>query len=113
MIIDRTADQTMLYLPCTMIFSVDLAHYRVSRAKDWISVDWDTICFNYYIQWHKNKFLSLLCLHLFVGQHHFKAEYIITRGNLFCITDPPISYKIDSFFQLYAPVEIAYINYLY
>ena len=27
-----------LYLTCTMISSVDLAHYGVSRAKDWVSV---------------------------------------------------------------------------
>ena len=28
-----------LYLTCTMVSSVDLAHYGVSRAKDWVSVD--------------------------------------------------------------------------
>ena len=28
----------MLYLTCTMISSVDLAHYRVSHAKDWVLV---------------------------------------------------------------------------
>ena len=33
----------MLYLTCTMISSVDLAHYGVSRAKDWVSVDCGTI----------------------------------------------------------------------
>ena len=32
----------MLYLTFTMIFSVDLAHYGVSRAKDWVSVDCST-----------------------------------------------------------------------
>ena len=37
-IIDRTGAQTMLYLTCTTITSVDLAHYGVSRAKDWVSV---------------------------------------------------------------------------
>ena len=36
---DRTGAQTMLYLICTMISSQDLAHYGVSRAKDWVSVD--------------------------------------------------------------------------
>ena len=41
-IIDRTGAQTMLYLTCTMISSVDLAHYGVSRAKDWVSVDCGT-----------------------------------------------------------------------
>ena len=29
----------MLYLTCTMISSVDLAHYGVFRSKDWVSVD--------------------------------------------------------------------------
>ena len=32
----------MLYLTCTMIASVDLAHYRVSRAKDRVSLDCGT-----------------------------------------------------------------------
>ena len=32
----------MLYLTCSMISSVDLACYGVSRAKDWVSVD----CYN-------------------------------------------------------------------
>ena len=41
-IIDRTGTQTMLYLTCTIITSVDLAHYGVSRAKDWVSVDCGT-----------------------------------------------------------------------
>ena len=29
----------MFYLTCTTITSVDLAHNRVSRAKDWVSVN--------------------------------------------------------------------------
>ena len=33
----------MLYLTCTTITSVDLAHYGVSGAKDWVSVDCGTI----------------------------------------------------------------------
>ena len=32
----------MLYLTFTTITSVDLAHYGVSRAKDWVSVDCGT-----------------------------------------------------------------------
>ena len=40
--IDRTGAQTMLYLTCTIISSVDLAHYGVSHAKHWVSVDCDT-----------------------------------------------------------------------
>ena len=28
----------MLYLTCTTITSIDLAHYGLSRAKDWVSV---------------------------------------------------------------------------
>ena len=30
---------SMLYLTCTTITSVDLEHYGVSRAKDWLSVN--------------------------------------------------------------------------
>ena len=33
-IIDRTGAQTMLYLTCTMMSSVDLARYGVPLAKD-------------------------------------------------------------------------------
>ena len=36
----------MLYLTCTTITSVDLAHYGVSRAKDWVSVDCSTSKFS-------------------------------------------------------------------
>ena len=32
----------MLYLTCTMISSVDLAYYELSRAKDWVSVNYGT-----------------------------------------------------------------------
>ena len=41
-IIDCTGAQTVLYLTCTMISSVNLAHYRVSCAKDLVSVDCGT-----------------------------------------------------------------------
>ena len=41
-IIDRTSAQTMLYLTCTMLSSVDIAHYGVPREKDWVSVDCGT-----------------------------------------------------------------------
>ena len=33
----------MLYLTCTMISSVDLAHYGESHAKNWVSVDCGTV----------------------------------------------------------------------
>ena len=32
----------MFYLTCTMISSVDLAHYGISLAKDWVSGDCGT-----------------------------------------------------------------------
>ena len=44
-IIDRTGAQTMLYLTCTTVTSVDLAHYGVFRAKDWVYVDCGTNSF--------------------------------------------------------------------
>ena len=37
----------MLYLTCTMIATVDLAHYGVSRAKDWVSVDCGTTLYHF------------------------------------------------------------------
>ena len=45
-VIDRTGAQSMHYLTCTIITSVDLAHYGVSRAKDWVSVDCGTKTFS-------------------------------------------------------------------
>ena len=42
-IIDRKGAQTMLYLTCTTKIGVDLAHFEVSRAKNWVSVDCGTI----------------------------------------------------------------------
>ena len=36
----------MLHLTCTMISSVDLAHYEVSRAKNWVSLDCGTNMYN-------------------------------------------------------------------
>ena len=36
----------MLYLTCTTISSVDLAHYGVSCAKDWAFVNCGTILFD-------------------------------------------------------------------
>ena len=39
----RTGAQSMLYLTCTTITSVDLAYYGVSHAKDWVFLDCGTI----------------------------------------------------------------------
>ena len=33
----------MLHLTCSLLSSVDLTHYGVSRTKDWISVDCGTM----------------------------------------------------------------------
>ena len=43
----------MLYLTCMIISSVHLAHYRVSRAKDWVpvSVDCGTMSVGAYSNW--------------------------------------------------------------
>ena len=56
-IIERTCAQTMLYLTCTMISIVDLAHYGVSRAEDWVSGDCGT---NSYIHVYGPFFFFLL-----------------------------------------------------
>ena len=39
----RGLSTVQAHKPCTTISSVDLAHYGVSRAKDWVSVDRGTI----------------------------------------------------------------------
>ena len=39
----------MLYLTCTMISSVGFAHYGVSRAKDWVSVDCGTRLISFHV----------------------------------------------------------------
>ena len=66
----RTGAQTMLYLTCTTITSVDQAHYGVSRAKDWVSVDRGT------------SVLSMLqfpfYMYLVTGDRQFQA------ANFFC-----------------------------
>ena len=36
----RAGAQTMLYLTCTMMSSVDVARYGVSGAKDWVVGLW-------------------------------------------------------------------------
>ena len=62
-IIDRTGAQTLLYLTCTMISTVDLAHYGVSHAKDCVSVDCGTMYFYTAIMQfaiHKGK--SKICI---------------------------------------------------
>ena len=55
-IIDCTGAQTMLYLTCTVISGVDLAHYEVAHAKDWVSVDCGTII----LKATKTKLLNFL-----------------------------------------------------
>ena len=42
----------MLYLTCTTITSIDLAHYGVSRAKDWVSVKCGTTSFTFQANQH-------------------------------------------------------------
>ena len=42
-IIDHIGAQTLLYLTCTTITSVDLAHHGMSRAKNWVSMNCGTM----------------------------------------------------------------------
>ena len=62
-IIDRTGAQTMLHLTCTTITSVDLAHYGVSRAKDWVSVDCGTIYYGICTVWCS---IGIVCIFLLI-----------------------------------------------
>ena len=45
----------MLYLTCTTITIVDLAHYGVSRAKDWVSVDCGTTPLKEILSYESNR----------------------------------------------------------
>ena len=62
-IIDHTVAQTMLYLIRTMISSVDLAQYRVSHAKDRISVKCGTTQDNCEEIWKFARGLSIIQVH--------------------------------------------------
>ena len=59
----------MLYLTCTTITSIDLAHYGVSRAKDRVSVKCGTSCLIIFNLdslvlncWERNDLLVFTCL---------------------------------------------------
>ena len=65
----------MLYLTCTTITSVDLAHYGVSRVKDWVSGDCGTRDVN--MSQEMNRQLNVRCL-----QAH--AEQCFDLVYLFC-----------------------------
>ena len=71
----------MIYLTCTTITSVDLAHYGVSRAKDWVSVDYDTLYYGRYMT-NKTNLTSLfeLALRLFAC---FKIRRKMLAADLF------------------------------
>ena len=60
-----TSGQTMLCLTCSMIPNVNLARYRISRAKDWVSGD-------YAIRIIESASVSakkLLISRLYIGHH--------------------------------------------
>ena len=56
----------MLYLTCTTITSIELAHYGVSRATDWVSVDCGTIfvvvliCSSAYLPWFAHLYEEII-----------------------------------------------------
>ena len=47
-------------LTCTTVTSVDLAHYGVSRAKDWVSVDCGTISYGVFIAEFRGETISVM-----------------------------------------------------
>ena len=64
----------MLYLTCTTITSVDLAHYGVSRAKDWVSVDCGTRIKNENVQ-NPQKCFGQLLLRIFL--HYSRQLFVL------------------------------------
>ena len=63
----------MLYLTCTTITSVDLAHYGLSRAKDWVSVDCGT-------KSPENRLLSLFSLPVRVYMKSYCTSCVVGIG---------------------------------
>ena len=58
----------MFYLTCTMISSVDLAHYGISRAKNYVSVDCCTIIIKEHNLYANNELLQhSRCINMYVG----------------------------------------------
>ena len=64
----------MLYLTCTIITSVDLAHYGVSRAKDWVSVDCGTILYIFFILYF--FIFNFLLLFLLFIIYIYRQEFV-------------------------------------
>ena len=59
----------MLYPTCSMISNVDLAHYGVSRAKDWASVDFGTTTII------NNKIILVILVHgVVLAEFHGKED---------------------------------------
>ena len=74
--LDRTGAQTMLYLTCTMISSVDLAHYGLYLAEDlsiwglWYNIGSHTFYFFHSpgkIAAFQNAIRNTQCLEISVG----------------------------------------------
>ena len=60
----------MLYLTSTTITNVDLAHYGISRAKDWVSVECGTSCLDCHAkEWNVQHEIRIS---YFSGQHELK-----------------------------------------
>ena len=55
----------MLYLTCTTITSIGLAHYGISRAKDWVSVKCGTRAIKAHLKGHTiNRILHSWPFHI-------------------------------------------------
>ena len=79
-IIDRTGAQTMLYLTCSIISSVDLSHCGLSRAKDCVSVEYGTN--------------QVVC----VSHHLFRRRMTVGTTNLLYLMKTPLQ-SVTSFYK--------------
>ena len=86
----------MLYLTCTTITSVDLAHYGVSRAKDWVSVDCGTIT-NLFLggQKKKRKKKPVDSITIALRSQRYRVRYPVWT-HTFVDIDPEIISKVIS-----------------
>ena len=81
-IIDHTGTQTMLNLTCTTITSVDLAHYGVSRAEDWVSVDCGTITDYWNVQIKDKELAAVLKENFLRTVKAYKERIYDSRSHL-------------------------------
>ena len=94
----------MLYLTCTTITSIDLAHYGVSRAQDWVSVKCGIISYgdlvtmiidddNTFYNWPENISFAI-------------PHWLQVIDKILCLSCQKVAVKCPSFSVIYPNVFV-------